>query len=120
MKIAKLLSFLGILAMSAVLVFGFTQGDFFTDGGTLLKNPWGIVSLVDLYVGFTLFSIWIAFREKNIVLMILWIIAMMILGFFAGALYVFINLVRAKGNMLDFFLGDRKNEVLRKESKSGK
>lgn len=120
MKIAKLLSFLGILAMSAVLVFGFTQGDFFADGGTLLKNPWGIVSLVDLYVGFTLFSIWIAFREKNIVLMILWILAMMILGFFAGALYVFINLVRSKGNMLDFFLGDRKSEVLRKESKSGK
>lgn len=120
MKTAKILSFMGILAMSAVLVFGFTQGDFFTDGGTLLKNPWGVVSLVDLYVGFTLFSLWIAFREKNILLMILWILAMMILGFFAGALYVFINLVRSKGNLLDFFLGDRKSEVLQKERKSGK
>lgn len=120
MKTAKVLSFLGILAMSAVLIFGFTQGDFFADGGTLLKNPWGVVSLVDLYVGFTLFSMWIAFREKNILVMILWILAMMILGFFAGALYVFVNLVRAKGDILDFFLGDRKKEVLRKERKSGK
>ena len=120
MKTANILSFMGILAMSAVLIFGFTQGDFFTDGGTLLQNPWGVVSLVDLYVGFTLFSLWIAVREKNILLMILWILAMMILGFFAGALYVFINLVRSKGDLLDFFLGDRKKEVLLKERKSGK
>ncbi len=32
----------------------------------LLAMPWGIVSLVDLYVGFALFSIWIVYREKAI------------------------------------------------------
>ncbi|MFH5836248.1 DUF1475 family protein [Proteiniclasticum sp. C24MP] len=120
MKAAKSLSFIGMVAMTAVLVFGFTQGSFFEDGGALLKNPWGVVSFVDLYVGFTLFSMWIAFREKNILLMAAWILAMMILGFFAGALYVFIHLVKSKGDMLLFFLGDRKKEVLRKERKAGR
>lgn len=115
MKAAKTISFMGLLAMSAVLVFGFTQGDFFEDGGVILDNPWGIVSLVDLYVGFVLFSLWIAFREKNMVLAAVWILAMMILGFFAGALYVFMHLVLSKGDVLQFFLGDRKKEVLRKE-----
>ena len=120
MKAAKLLSFLGIVAMSVVLIFGFTTGDFFKDGAVLLKNPWGVVSFVDLYVGFTLFSMWIAFREKNMLRMVLWILAMMILGFFAGALYIFINLIRSRGDLLFFFLGDRKKAVLRKERKSGK
>lgn len=120
MKTAKILSFSGILAMTAVLFFGFTQGDFFEDGGALLRNPWGIVSFVDLYVGFVLFSMWIAFRERNILVMVLWIAAIMILGFFAGALYIFIHLVQSKGDMLQFFLGDRKKEMLRKEKKTGK
>lgn len=48
MKWVKLISFLGVLAMTAVLFFGFTQGNFFEDGGKLMENPWGIVSLVDL------------------------------------------------------------------------
>lgn len=106
---------MGILAMTMVLFYGFTQGDFFEDGGELLKNPWGIVSLVDLYVGFTLFSLWVAFREKNIPVLILWIAAVMILGFFAASLYVFISLITSGGDILKFFLGDRKQEILNKE-----
>lgn len=120
MKAAKTISFMGILAMSAVLVFGFTRGDFFEDGSAILENPWGIVSLVDLYVGFILFSLWIAFRERNVFIAFLWILAMVILGFFAGALYVFVHLVLSKGDVLQFFLGDRKKEVLRKERNARK
>lgn len=115
MKTAKILSFTGILAMTLVLVYGFTKGNFFEDGGALMKNPWGIVSLVDLYVGFTLFSIWMAMREKNIPLLILWIASVMVLGFFAASVYVFLNLMRSRGDVLQFFLGDRKEEILAKE-----
>ena len=59
MKTAKTISFLGILAMTAVLIFGFTIGDFAGEGSQLLSLSWGIVSLVDLYTGFILFSLWI-------------------------------------------------------------
>ena len=59
MKIAKVISGLGVLAMTAVLFYGFTVGDFGKDGAALLQNPWGIVSMVDLYTGFILFSVWI-------------------------------------------------------------
>jgi len=65
MKIAKVLSLLGLLAMTGVLIYGFTVGDFAGEGARLLAMPWGIVSLVDLYVGFTLFSAWIVFRERS-------------------------------------------------------
>ena len=64
MKVAKVLALLGLLAMTAVLIYGFTVGDFSGEGARLLAMPWGIVSLVDLYVGFALFSCWIVFRER--------------------------------------------------------
>jgi hypothetical protein len=36
---------------------------------------------VDLYVGFVLFSGWIVYREKAWLPSVIWVIAMMILGF---------------------------------------
>ena len=105
MKIAKIISLLGIVAMTAVLIYGFTVGDFFGEGGQLLSMPWGIVSLVDLYTGFTLFSMWIIYREKSLPAAILWTIAMMVLGFFAGALYAFIALQTSGDDWRKFWLG---------------
>ncbi|RMH83117.1 MAG: DUF1475 domain-containing protein [Calditrichaeota bacterium] len=105
MKVAKLISLLGILAMTAVLINGFTRGDFFGEGGQLLAMPWGIVSLVDLYTGFVLFSGWIIYREKSLFVAILWAIAMMTLGFFAGSLYTFIALQTSGNDWRKFWLG---------------
>lgn len=109
MKIVKFVSFLGIIAMSLALIYGFGVGNFATDGALILANPWGIVSLVDLYTGFVLFSLWIILRESNLLLTILWVAAMMILGFFAGAVYVFIVAIKSKGDWATFFMGNRKS-----------
>jgi hypothetical protein len=96
---------LGILAMTVALVNGFTRGDFFGEGNQLFAMSWGIVSLVDLYTGFTLFSMWIIYREKPLPVASLWIIAMMTLGFFAGSVYVFMTLQSSDGDWKKFFLG---------------
>jgi len=112
MKIAKLIAWLGLLGMTAVLLNGFINGSFGADGAALLANPWGVVSIVDLYVGFALFSIWIAFRESSLITIIIWVILMIVLGFFAGSLYVLINLYRSQGDWLEFFLGWRKDSLL--------
>lgn len=105
MKTAKTISILGVLAMTAVLIYGFTIGDFGGEGSQLLSMPWGIVSLVDLYVGFTLFSLWIVYREENIIAAVLWVIAMMVLGFFTGALYAFLALQKSDGDWQKFWMG---------------
>jgi hypothetical protein len=107
MKLAKTISILGMLAMTAVLIFGFTRGDFFAEGGKLIAMPWGIVSLVDLYTGFTLFSGWIIYREKSLPVAILWTVAMMTLGFFAGSLYAFLAIRGSGGDWRKFWLGKR-------------
>lgn len=112
MKVAKIIAIAGLIAMTAVLANGFINGNFSQDGAELLANPWGVVSFVDLYVGFALFSLWIAFREKNLLAAILWIVLMMVLGFFTGSLYLLLALIRAKGDWLSFFLGGRKDQIL--------
>ncbi len=105
---AKIITWLGLLAMVAVLLYGFIVGDFSSDGAELLANPWGIVSVVDLYVGFIIFSMWIAFREKNTFLAVIWIILMMVFGFLTACVYILLTLHQSKGSWLTFFLGAHK------------
>ena len=107
MKIAKGIALLGLLAMTVVLVYGFTVGDFATEGKQLLSMPWGIVSLVDLYVGFILFSGWIVYRENSAIRSVVWVVLMMVLGFWAGSLYVLIALQTSDGSWKRFWLGNR-------------
>ena len=110
MKIAKMIAALGVLAMTGVLLYGFTVGDFGKDGAELLQNPWGIVSMVDLYTGFILFSAWIVYRERSVVRSVVWVILMMVLGFFTGSLYVLMALVASKGDWKTFWMGQRAND----------
>ena len=105
MKIAKVVSFIGILAMTGVIGWAFATGNFTVEGSKLLAMPWGIVSLVDLYVGFTLFSIWIIYREQSWWRSIIWVVLMMTLGFFTGSLYLFIALQKSGGNWKKVWLG---------------
>lgn len=108
MKVAKVITWLGLGAMTFGLVNGFLNGDFMKDGKELLANPWGVMSMIDLYVGFTLFSMWIFYRENNLLKSIIWTILMMVLGFFTACVYILIALYDAKGNWDNFFKGNKR------------
>lgn len=110
MKIAKIIAALGVLAMTGVLLYGFTAGDFGKDGAELLQNPWGIVSMVYLYTGFILFSAWIVYREGSVVRSVIWVVLMMVLGFFTGSLYVLLALIASQGDWKVFWMGQRAND----------
>jgi hypothetical protein len=107
MKLVKAICLIGLVAMSGILIYGFTVGNFSEEGNQLLSMPWGLVSLIDLYVGFALFSCWIVFREKSLLPSIVWVILMMTLGFFTGALYSFIALQTSGGDWRKFWMGKR-------------
>ena len=109
MTAGKILSGIGLAAMTAVLIYGFTVGDFGSDGSEILANPWGIVSLVDLYTGFFLFSGWILFREGIRAKSLIWVVLMMVLGFFTASLYVFIALFQSNGDWSKFWMGARRS-----------
>jgi hypothetical protein len=107
MTIVKVISIMGVLAMTVVLANGFINGDIAADGAWLFAHPWGIVSLVDLYTGFALYSVWIAYREQSQARAIVWIVLLMVLGFWAGALYMFLALNSSGGDWKRFWMGAR-------------
>ena len=107
MNIAKVVAILGVLAMGGILIYAFTNGNISEEGGILLGMPWGIVSLVDLYVGFILFSGWIVYREKSLLRSVVWVFFMMVLGFFTASLYTLIALQTSGGDWGRFWMGKR-------------
>ena len=113
--LAKGITALGVVVMFCVIAWALSSS---TAAGSntaqvqwLINNPWGIVSLVDLYTGFTVFSLWICFREANRVLAAAWVIVMMTTGWLGGSLYVLNCLRLFKGDWQWFFMGHRSRQV---------
>lgn len=92
--------------MAGTLFYGFMKGDFWEDGGELLENPWGIVSLIDVYVGFFLFIGWVIYRESCPWIMLAWSLAILVGGNLVSAFYAVVALLQSNGNPRIFFLGD--------------
>jgi len=107
MQLAKIISILGALAMAAAIVYGLVFGNFGAEGAQLLQMPWGIVTLVDVYVGFALFAMWIAYRESSLAVKVVWIVLLMLLGNLLAAVYVLLALNASGGDWRKFFLGRR-------------
>jgi hypothetical protein len=107
MRIAKGLAFAGMVVMAAILVYGFAQGRFWEEGRVLTTLPWGRVSLADVYVGFALFSGWVAFRERSIARAGVWIVSILVLGNVVSSFYALTALVESRGSWTRFWLGHR-------------
>ena len=105
MKTIKILSIAGTVIMFMTLSYGFIIGDFFKEGGILMSLVWGKVSLVDVYIGFFLFSGWVWFREEKSLFAVCWIFSILILGNFITCLYVTIKLFISKNDFKKFWLG---------------
>jgi predicted membrane protein len=105
MKIAKAYAVTGTLIMFLTLIYGFIIGDFFKEGSILFSLAWGKVSLIDVYIGFFLFSAWVLYREEKWMAAVLWILSIMILGNFITCLYATIALYNSGENFKQFWLG---------------
>jgi cyanate permease len=109
---AKVLVSAGSLLMFCVIAWALSTstiaGNNTEQLNWLLANPWGIVSLVDLYVGFTVFSAWIWFRENNSLNATAWTVCMMTTGWLGGCVYVLLCLRKFEGDWACFFMGNRR------------
>jgi len=83
-----------------------------------MDNPWGIVSLFDVYVGFFFFIGWIAYRESCTGMVFVWAIAICLGGNVVAGIYAIVALVKSKGDVKVFFMGDGKGCCSSKEKKS--
>ncbi len=108
MKTARWFAIAGTLIMFFALIYGFIYGDFFGEGSILMSLAWGQISLIDVYIGFSLVGVWIIFRENNLPRALAWVLAIFILGNFLACLYVWIQIEKAKGDWKIFWFGKRK------------
>ena len=115
MILAKIIAALGALAQGIVLVYGFTRGDFSAAGSFFFSDPWGIVSLVDVYVGFIFFCAWVIYREEKLWKALVWTLSIMILGNFPAGIYAFLALHNSDDKWMRFWMGkhyqDSKGEL---------
>ena len=105
MKAAKVFAVLVTLIMFLTLVYGFVAGDFFKEGSILFSMAWGKVSLIDVYLGFFLFSAWVLYREEKWTIAALWILSFMVLGNFTTGLYATLALFNSGEDSKRFWLG---------------
>ena len=64
MTITKIISYFITVTMTIVIIWAQSEVSIFES--PIPSLPWGVVSLVDLYSGFILFSLWIFYKENII------------------------------------------------------
>jgi len=100
----------GGCVMGGFLIHSFINGDLMSEGRVLLDMPWGVMSLVDLYIGLLLFSGWIWWREPRRSVALLWTLALMFSGNLGSCLYVLIAILRSNGQLECFISGPRRTK----------
>jgi hypothetical protein len=94
-----------LVTMTAAITYGLVTGDFWREGRAIMRMPWGVVSVIDVYAGGALFAGWIGARERSVVRTAGWVCAIFVLGNFATSLYALIALRTSGGDATLFWLG---------------
>jgi hypothetical protein len=79
MSIIRILLALGGLALTALIIIAIQLGDFWQAGAWLTTDPWGLTTLVDLYLGFAISAVVISLYERRLQAL-LWIVPIPVLG----------------------------------------
>jgi len=90
MTLVRILSALGGLALLALIVWAMaTAGQSLTEAiAWLVSEPWGVVSLFDLYLGFFLIAVLIWVLEPNKAIALAFILPLPLLGNVWAAVWV--------------------------------
>ena len=88
MRAVRAIAVVAVVVMVATIVYGFVSGDFGSEGSLIWSLAWGKVTLIDLYVGLVLFGAWVAVREGRPPVVAGWVLALVVLGNLAAAVYV--------------------------------
>jgi hypothetical protein len=80
MTAARLLLVVATLAFAAMLVWAIGAASLSASFSAIAADPWGFVTLVDLYTGFAMFGLVLAFTEERKLVALAVFAAMLVLG----------------------------------------
>lgn len=78
----------------ATIIWAFGERPFGESFAVISADPWGIVTLIDLYLGFGLFAIVIAVTERRLLPAAIWIVPLFLLGNAVAAAWLIFRLGR--------------------------
>lgn len=79
-SISRLILLVPTLVLAALVIWAVRAGDFDAAGAWLTGEPWGIVTLSDLYFGFILSALVIGATERRWLPALFWILPIFVLG----------------------------------------
>ena len=80
MKVLQAVIAAAALGFAALIIIAVADGSFSEAGSWLISEPWGLVTLADLYLGFLLSAVVIWFFEARTLHALLWILPIPVLG----------------------------------------
>ena len=87
--------FIGILlAMIGVTSWASSEVALWNTPRAVATHPWFIATLFDTYFAFLAFWLWVAWLEKTWLRRISWLVAILLLGNIAMAIYMLVRLFR--------------------------
>lgn len=87
-----------LIAMLAVTTWASLQVALWKTPREVLTHPWFIATLFDTYFAFLAFYIWLAYKETSNLARVLWLLAILLLGNIAMAIYLLRELLRLPAN----------------------
>jgi hypothetical protein len=93
---ARILGWIAAAAMGAAIAYGMAAGGFVDGLRTVLGDPWGRVTMIDLGVGLLLVGGWIRLREGAIGRAAPWWVALFFTGNLAAGIYVVLAARKAR------------------------
>ena len=97
-----------LVAMVAMSLAAILDRSLFDAGAELWPHLWFKTTLLDAYLGFIIFYLWVAYKEQRTTSRIIWFVLIMGLGNMAAAAYVLLQLHRmAPGDSIETLLTKR-------------
>jgi hypothetical protein len=101
---ASIVGAAGAAVMLVAIVLGMVAGGFSDGLRTVLGDPWGRVTMLDLGVGLAFFGAWIMAREGSVSRAAPWWIALILTGNLAAGVYL-VTAARNSESTQDMLLG---------------
>lgn len=97
----------GLISLAIALSYAVAAGRFAADGRAIVENPWGLATVLDVYVGIALLCCWVAWREASAPRAAAWIVLIALGGNLVSALYVLLAINSSRGDFETFWHGRR-------------
>ena len=85
-----------LVAMGGIIGWASSRCALFDIPREVFTHPWFIATLFDAYFAFVAFWVWVAWKEGTVAARVLWLVAILLWGNPAIALYMLLELARVR------------------------